>query len=294
MCAASAAAGMPSRVSVTMPLRMPPRSCTWTPGIASSPSRAYCASSAIRRRQGVDAAVERVVDGGAHAQQGRIGLLPVLEAPRAGSGPRSRRSSTSPSAGRAGTAPARRARASDAYRKPVPRGPRRNFRPVADTKSAPISATSTGSWPMDWQASTMYQVSVSSRIEPMAATSLTRPFCDGQCVTATIATSLSSMPPEGVDVDGAVVAVRDELDPGAVAHRQLHQGQDVGCVLGGRDEDAVAGIERPGEGDRRRWPATRRRWRTRGGRSGPVGAPTRVAAEPRTASMRSAASAWAS
>ena len=40
-------------------------------------------------------------------------------------------------------------------RKPEPRGPRRYLRPVPHAKSHCIACTSTGSWPMLWQASSM-------------------------------------------------------------------------------------------------------------------------------------------
>jgi hypothetical protein len=42
----------------------------------------------------------------------------------------------------------------------VPRGPRKNFLPAADSMSQPIRCTSTGNWPTDWptdwQASSRY------------------------------------------------------------------------------------------------------------------------------------------
>ena len=73
----------------------------------------------------------------------------------------------------------------------MPRGPRKNLRPVALMKSAPISPAATGSCPIDWQASTKYQAeeSAARRAAPMATTSLIRPFCDGQWLMTTAATS---------------------------------------------------------------------------------------------------------
>ena len=45
---------------------------------------------------------------------------------------------------------------SEQYKNPEPRGPRRYFRPVADSKSQPIACTSIGSCPTVWQASNKY------------------------------------------------------------------------------------------------------------------------------------------
>ena len=154
----------------------------------------------------------------------------------------------------------------------MPRGPRRNLRPVADRKSAPIAAASTGSWPTDWQASTRYQVSrARGGRRRCAATSLIRPFCDGQWVTATTATSVSSSRAKRVDVDGAVLAVGDELEAGAGAQASCMSGRTLRRVLGRRHEDAVAVVERPGEGDRREGARSRRPWPTPGGRSARAG-----------------------
>lgn len=41
----------------------------------------------------------------------------------------------------------------DAYRNPMPRGPRKNLRDVPVSQSQPMAATSTGIWPTLWQAS---------------------------------------------------------------------------------------------------------------------------------------------
>ena len=41
----------------------------------------------------------------------------------------------------------------EAYKKPMPRGPRRNFLAVADSQSQPIFFTSMGIWPTLWHAS---------------------------------------------------------------------------------------------------------------------------------------------
>ena len=60
-------------------------------------------------------------------------------------------------------------------RKPEPRGPRRYLRPVPHAKSQPIAATSTGNWPMLWQASSIFRTPARRHSWPTAAASYTRP-----------------------------------------------------------------------------------------------------------------------
>ena len=66
----------------------------------------------------------------------------------------------------------------------MPRGPRKYLRPVAESTSQPISSTSTGSWPTDWQASRRYGIPASRATAPISAAGLTRPPFVGTCVIA--------------------------------------------------------------------------------------------------------------
>src|SRR6266516_864940 len=111
-----------------------------------------------------------------------------------------------------------------AYRNPVPRGPRRNLRPVVDRKSHPISCTSMGICPTDWQASNRKGTSASRATLPTCAAGLTSP------------------PLFGVDL--AVLVVTDDHDLSAAGAGDLQEGQVVAAVLGPAGEDAVARLER--------------------------------------------------
>ena len=80
---------------------------------------------------------------------------------------------------------------------PVPRGPRRNLRPVAEMKSAPISVRSTGICPNDWHASSRYQAfeSAARSTRPISVASAVTPFWLAAWVIATTFTRASSISP---------------------------------------------------------------------------------------------------
>ena len=59
----------------------------------------------------------------------------------------------------------------------MPRGPRRNFLPVAESQSQPIAFTSTGICPTLWQASSRYGMPYCLATDPTAAASYTLPAC---------------------------------------------------------------------------------------------------------------------
>ncbi len=124
----------------------------------------------------------------------------------------------------------------------MPRGPRRNLRPVAERKSAPIASTSMGICPIDWHASSRYHAAepLSRRARPISSAGLSRPFWLGAWVTATTFTRSSSRPAQRLDVEhpGRVVRYGDDLDPEAA--RGGEHGEDVARVLRVRDQHAVA------------------------------------------------------
>ena len=66
----------------------------------------------------------------------------------------------------------------------MPRGARRNLRPVVTSASQPISPTSTGSWPTDWVASSRYGTPAARANAPIEATGSTRPEEVGTWVAA--------------------------------------------------------------------------------------------------------------
>ena len=74
----------------------------------------------------------------------------------------------------------------------MPRGPRRNLRPVAASRSQPRSSTSTSSWPTDWHASSRNGTPARRVRAPTSSAGLTTPPPVGMCVSATRATSSSS------------------------------------------------------------------------------------------------------
>ena len=74
----------------------------------------------------------------------------------------------------------------------MPRGPRRNLRPVAASRSQPSVSTSTSSWPTDWHASSRNGTPALRVRAPTASAGFTTPPPVGTCVSATRATSVSS------------------------------------------------------------------------------------------------------
>ena len=122
----------------------------------------------------------------------------------------------------------------------MPRGPRRNLRPVAESMSQPISPTSTGICPTDWQASSSSGTPAARQAAPTAAAGWTRPPWLGTCTSETSFTRSSSIAREAVDVDLAVLVVGHDDDGGAGAVGDLAHRDVVAGVLGGGGEDAVA------------------------------------------------------
>ena len=113
----------------------------------------------------------------------------------------------------------------------MPRGPRRNLRPVADRKSQPISSTSRSSCPTAWQASSRNGTPAERASAPISAAGFTSPPFVGTWVNDTRATS----PP--------CSAVRHRGDrhlPGFVAAHPL---DDDPVLLGGAEEgDRVGAV----------------------------------------------------
>src|SRR5437879_7431411 len=132
---------------------------------------------------------------------------------------------------------------SDTYRKPMPRGPRRNLRPVAARKSHRSAFTSIAICPTVWQASTRYGTPSSAQTSPTARASCTSPELVGTHDRATSRvrgsrarrrTLSGSTPPwEIVGAHG--------LDAGALRQGQVHQ--LIRRVVGAGGDDTVAGAE---------------------------------------------------
>ena len=122
----------------------------------------------------------------------------------------------------------------------MPRGPRRNLRPVAESMSQPISPTSTGICPTDWQASSSSGTPAARQAAPTAAAGWTSPPWLGTCTSETSFTRSSSIAVEAVDVDLAVLVVGHDDDGGAGAVGDLAHRDVVAGVLGVGGEDAVA------------------------------------------------------
>ena len=75
----------------------------------------------------------------------------------------------------------------------MPRGPRRNLRPVPLRMSQPIASTSSGSCPADWHASSSSGTPAARVILPTSAAGFTSPLCVGTCTSDTSLTSSSSI-----------------------------------------------------------------------------------------------------
>ena len=125
----------------------------------------------------------------------------------------------------------------------MPRGPRRNLRPVAESMSQPISPTSTGIWPTDWQASSSSgtpaaRAERADRGGGVDEAALRRDVDERDELDA-----LVEHRRERADVDLAVLVVGHDDDRGAGAVGDLAQRDVVARVLRVRGEDAVAGLE---------------------------------------------------
>ena len=66
----------------------------------------------------------------------------------------------------------------------MPRGPRRNLRPVAQSMSQPMLSTSMSIWPTDWQASSRKGMPCCRAIRPTSSAGFTRPPLVGTWVMA--------------------------------------------------------------------------------------------------------------
>ena len=131
-------------------------------------------------------------------------------------------------------------------RKPVPRGPRRNLRPVAVSMSQPRSATSTGNWPTDWVASRRKGTPAARATRPISAAGLTRPPLVGTWAMPDQLGALVDQVREGSGVELAGLVVGDDDDLGSGALGRLQVGEDAAAVLGPACEYAVARLERHG------------------------------------------------
>ena len=112
---------------------------------------------------------------------------------------------------------------------------------MADRTSQPMAATSTGTWPTDWQASRTKKTSWAAHRAPTASAGLTRPPLVGTWVRATIAAPSPELGIEVVEADLAVLVVVDEHDLDAEPVPQLQEGDDVAGVLGSGGEHPVTG-----------------------------------------------------
>ena len=126
----------------------------------------------------------------------------------------------------------------------MPRGPRRNLRPVAASRSQPRVSTSTSSWPTDWHASSRNgtpalpreRADRCRRVDHASAGRDVRERDEGD-VGVEPALQL-------VEVDLAVLVVLDHLEGRAGALARLQERDRVADVLGARGEDALARLER--------------------------------------------------
>ena len=126
----------------------------------------------------------------------------------------------------------------------MPRGPRRNLRPVAASRSQPSVSTSTSSWPTDWHASSRNGTPARRVSAPTASAGLTTPPPVGMCVSATSGHVAVEPAFQLVEVDLAVLVVLDHLQGRAGALARLQERDRVADVLGARGEDALARLER--------------------------------------------------
>ena len=99
----------------------------------------------------------------------------------------------------------------------MPRGPRRNLRPVAERMSQPISSTSSGSWPTDWQASSSSGTPAARVSAPDVGRRVDEPALRRHVHERDELHALVEHPLERSDVDLAVLVVGDDLDARARA-----------------------------------------------------------------------------
>ncbi len=115
----------------------------------------------------------------------------------------------------------------------MPRGPRRNLRPVAESMSQPISPTSTGICPTDWQASSSSGTPAARVQRADRRRGLDEAALRGHVHERDELHALVEHAREAVDVDLAVLVVRHHHDGGAGAVGDLPHRDVVAGVLGG-------------------------------------------------------------
>ena len=114
----------------------------------------------------------------------------------------------------------------------MPRGPRRNLRPVAESMSQPISPTSTGICPTDWQASSSSGTPAARQAAPTAAAGLDEAALGRDVDERDELHALVEHRRQAVDVDLAVLVVGHDHDGGAGAVGDLAHRDVVAGVLG--------------------------------------------------------------
>ena len=126
----------------------------------------------------------------------------------------------------------------------MPRGPRRNLRPVAASRSQPSAVTSTSSWPTDWHASSR-KIAPARRVSaPTSAAGLTTPPPVGTWVRATSATSSSRARSRASRSIWPCSSSSMTCERRAGPLARLQERDRVADVLGARGEDALAGLQR--------------------------------------------------
>ena len=125
----------------------------------------------------------------------------------------------------------------------MPRGARRNFRPVIVATSQPIAARSSGIWPTDWHASRKKGTSAALASRPTSATGFTRPQFVPTWVAVTSrarsssapASASRSTPPPAVDGTTTISKPQESLG--------LQQREVVRAVRQPVDDHAITGAQ---------------------------------------------------
>ena len=126
----------------------------------------------------------------------------------------------------------------------MPRGPRRNFRAVPVSRSAPTSVTSTGNWPTAWVASSEVERAGRAGDPADLGGRVDQPAERGHPGQPDQLRPLVDQLGQRGQVDRAVRVVghHHQLGPGPPGHLQVRE--HAAAVLGPAGEDAVAGPER--------------------------------------------------
>ena len=125
----------------------------------------------------------------------------------------------------------------------MPRGPRRNLRPVAERMSQPIVSTSTGICPTDWQASSRYGTPAARASGAHRLGRVHQPAVGGHVgdrdqpdrPARRSAVAAGRRPRSGRSRRSSI-----DLDDRAGARGDLQEGDDVAGVLGPGGQDPVA------------------------------------------------------